>query len=231
MTAWPRRRFGTALIGFGAVGLALLLTLAVLVGLSLDGLGRAATDLVRQREQAIAMLEPAASALEEAATSAANAGGSLGSAAASARRGADLMTQLASAFDGLAQLGTFEILGARPFGALTDQFSGVAGEARGLGSDLTTTAGALDANVTDSAAVAADLRALADQLDELRTSVRAGAATPAADPASAGTLLRVAAGVIIALLAWLAIPAIVAIEIGRRWRRTPAIEGDAQLEG
>jgi hypothetical protein len=220
VTAWPRRRLGSALVGFGAVGLALLLALAVIVGLSLDGLGRAATDLAGQRESAIAMLEPAADALDRAATSAANAGASLTSAGGAARRASALTTQLAGAFDGLAQLGAFEILGARPFGALTGEFSSVATEARTLSGDLETTADALDANVTDSTTVAADLRTLADQLDRLRDSVRAGG-SPTTDPATAGTLLRIALIVILALLAWLAVPAVVAIELGRRWRRTP----------
>lgn len=230
MTEWPRRRLGTALLGFGAVGLALLATLAILVTLSLDGLGRAASDLARQRTEAIAMLEPAAAALNEAATSAANAGTSLTSAAGAARRAGDLMARLASSFDGLATLGSFEVFGTRPFGALTGEFALVAGEARLLAADLGTTAASLDANVTDSATVAASLRTLADQLDRLRDSVGAttgtgsgagGVDAPASDPGTAGTLLRVALAVILALLAWLAVPAIAAIEIGRRWRRLP----------
>lgn len=219
MTGWPRRRLGTALIGFGAVGLALLVTLAILVGLSLDGLGRAATDLARQRTEAIAMLEPAAAALDRAATSAANAGASLTSASASARRAAHLTTRLATAFDNLAVLGSFEVFGTRPFGALTGEFEAVATEARALSTDLATTAGTLDANVGDSTNVAADLRTVADQLERLRTSVSGTDESPASDPGTAGTMLRGALLVIMALLAWLAVPAIAAIEIGRRWRR------------
>jgi hypothetical protein len=219
--AWPRRRLGSALIGFGAAGLALLLTLAVLLGLSLDGLGRAATDLAQQRTQAIALLEPAAAALKEAAASAEHAGGSLNAAGGAARQAADLMNQLAGAFDGLAQLGSFDILGARPFGGLTGQFTGVAAQARDLSASLTTTAVSLDANVLDSTTVGADLRTLSDQLEKLRTSVSGTGAAPASDPASAGTLIRVAMIVVLGLLAWLAVPAIVAIEIGRRWRRAP----------
>lgn len=225
MTAWPRRRLGSALLGFGAIGLALLIALAALVALSLDGLGRAATDLAKQRTEAVAMLEPAASALDEAATSAERAGASLNSAGGAARQAADLMNQFAGAFDGLAQLGAFEVLGARPFGALTGEFSGVAAQARELSGSLTTTAVALDANVSDSATVAKDLRTLADQLARLRDSVDHTSSAPADDPAQAGTLLRVALVVILALLAWLAVPAIVAIELGRRWRRLPAAPG------
>ena len=224
MTGWPRRRLGSALIGFGATGLVLLVTLAILVALSLDGLGRAATDLATQRAEAMAMLEPAAAALDEAATRAANAGASLTSAGAAARRAADLTSQLAGAFDGLAQLGSFEILGARPFGDLTGQFTGVAAEARALSTDLTTTGGALDANVADSTAVAADLRALADQLGRLRDAAAASGSAPATDPATAGTLVRLTLFVILALLAWLAVPAIVSIEIGRRWRRESRVD-------
>lgn len=221
MTGWPRRRLGSALVGFGAVGLALLVTLAILVGLSLDGLGRAAADLARQREEAIAMLQPAASALDEAATSAANAGASLTTASTAARRASDLTTRLASSFDGLALLGSFEVLGARPFGSLAGEFASVATEARGLSADLATTAAALDANVGDSARVATALRALADQLERLRVSVAGSDGAPASDPETAEALLRMALAIILVLLAWLAVPAIAAIEIGRRWRRVP----------
>jgi hypothetical protein len=231
VTAWPRRRLGSALLGFGAVGLALLIVLAALVALSLDGLSRAATDLASQRAEAIRMLEPAAAALDEAATSAERAGASLRSAGGAARQAADLMNQLAGAFDGLAQLGAFEILGARPFGGLTGQFTGVATQARDLSANLGTTAAALDANVTDSSTVAKDLRTLADQLAKLRDSVGNNDAAPATDPAQAGTLVRVAVVVILALLAWLAVPAIVAIELGRRWRRLPQATGRASIRG
>lgn len=217
MTGWPRRRLGTALLGFGAVGLALLVSMAILVGLSLDGLGRAATDLERQRAEAIAMLEPAAAALDEAATSAANAGASLASATGAARRAGELMTRLGGAFDGLATLGSFEMFGTRPFGALTGEFGLVAAEARALATDLGRTAVSLDANVTDSTTVGASLRTLADQLDRLRDAVGG----TGSDLGTSGTLLRVALVVILALLAWLAVPAIAAVEIGRRWRRTP----------
>lgn len=232
MSGWPRRRLGTALIAFGAVGLALLVTLAILVGLSLDGLGRAAADLEGQRAEAVAMLEPAAAALDQAATSAANAGASLTSAAGAARRAGDLMTRLASSFDGLATLGSFDLFGTRPFGALSGEFALVAGEARLLATDLGTTAASLDANVADSATVAASLRALADQLERLRDSVGGSAATdaPAADPGTAGTLLRVALAVILALLAWLAVPAIAAIEVGRRWRRIPDAPAGSRVD-
>lgn len=232
MTGWPRRRLGTALIWFGAVGLALLVSLAIIVGLSLGGLSRAVTNLAGQRDEAIALLEPAAMALDEAASSAADAGSSLTSASAAARRGAALMTQLADAFDGLALLGSFDILGTRPFGALTGRFTGVATEARGLSVDLTSTAGALDANVIDSATVATDLRVLADQLGRLRASVLgAEAAATAADPETTGMLLRAALAVVLGVIAWLAVPAIAAIELGRRWRRVPDAIGGPEIEG
>ena len=230
MTGWPRRRLGSALLGFGAIGLVLIVTLGILVGLSLDGLGRAAADLARSRTEAIGMLKPAAAALDRAATSAANAGSSLTSASTAARRAADLTTRLASAFDGLALLGSFEILGARPFGSLTGEFASVATEARALSTDLTTTAAALDSNVADSTGVATELRALADQLGRLEASVAGTDGAPASDPGTAETMLRVALAVILALLAWLAVPAIAAIEIGRRWRRTAEAGADSRVD-
>ena len=88
--------------------------------------------------------------------------------------------------------------------------------------------------MTDSTTVATDLRTLADQLARLRDSIQDGSSADgdpdsgpglgAPDPATAGTLLRVALAVILALLAWLAVPAIAAIEVGRRWRRESRVD-------
>jgi hypothetical protein len=99
----------------------------------------------------------------------------------------------------------------------------------------------MDTNIADSSAVAEDLRALAGQLDALEASL--GAASPApgasAAPGTSGSpspassspavqegdastsSLPVAAArfVLVALLLWLAIPAIGSIWLGWRWSR------------
>ena len=81
----------------------------------------------------------------------------------------------------------------------------------------------METNITDSAAVAADLRTLSDQLAELESSLGANPDVTPANAANATLPVDIARIVLIGLLAWLAVPAIVAIWVGWRWYR-PALE-------
>jgi hypothetical protein len=228
-----RRRLGMGLIAFGVAGLVLIGSAGALVLASLSAVGDAATGFERQRTQLVEMLGPASAALDRAASSASNAGASLAETRASAAQAATLMTRLSDSFDSLAALGSFDILGARPFAAISGQFSQVAADSRTLSADLARTAAAMETNITDSAAVATDLRALADQLDELETSLgAAGTApgtptTPGTTPAAANASLPidVAKVVLVGLLLWFAVPAIVSIWIGWRWYRPVCAQG------
>ena len=214
-----RRRLGYGLLAFGLSGLVLLLAAAALVFGSLAAVDDAATGFERQRVELLAMLGPASSAMDSAATSAANAGASLTASAAAADQAAVLTTRLASSFEGLAALSSFDILGSRPFAGLAGEFAQVGVDARALSTDLTSTAGALRTNVADTAAVAADLRTLATQLDELESSLE----TPdAAGLGSATAAVNAARIVLVGLLAWLAVPAVIATWLGWRLSRRPA---------
>jgi hypothetical protein len=222
-----RRRLGLGLIAFGAIGLLLIASAGALVLASLSAVGDAATGFERQRTEIVGMLGPASAALERAASSASNAGTSLAKTRDSAAQAATLMTRLSESFDSLAGLGSFELLGARPFAAISGQFSKVATESRTLSTDLTTAAAAMDSNITDSASVAADLQVLADQLSALEASL---GTTPGSAPggspdgdvsttATASLPVDVAKVVLVGLLAWFAVPAIAALWIGWRWYR------------
>ena len=218
MTRRPRRRrLGYGLLAFGLSGLVLLLAAAALVFGSLAAVDDAATGFERQRAELVAMLGPASSAMDSAAMSASNAGGSLTSSAAAADQAAVLTTRLASSFEGLAALSSFEVFGSRPFAGLAGEFTQVGGDARALSTDLTSTAAALRTNVADTAAVAADLRSLALQLDELEASL---GAFDGAGLGSATAALNAARIVLVGLLAWLAVPAVLCTWLG--WRLTRA---------
>jgi len=213
-----RRRLGLGLLAFGISGLVLVLLAAVLVLGSLAAVDTAASGFERQRAELVAMIEPAASSLSDAATSASNAGSSLTTASDASRRAADLTARLATSFEGMAGLGSFEVFGTRPFAGVASQFSDVATQSRTLSSELTATADALSTNVADSAAVAADLRDLADRLRQLE------AGTGGAGGADAGSSLPIGAArlVLLGLLAWLAVPAIVSTWLGWRLARRPS---------
>ena len=219
MTRRSRRRLGYGLLAFGLSGLVLLAAAAALVFGSLAAVDDVATGFERQRAELLAMLGPASSAMDGAATSASNAGASLTTSAAAADQAAVLTTRLASSFEGLASLSSFEIFGSRPFAGLAGEFNQVGADARALSTDLTSTAGALRTNVVDTAAVAADLRTLATQLDELESSL------VASDGGSLGTAtaaLNAARIVLVGLLAWFAVPAVLCTWLGWRLSKRPA---------
>jgi hypothetical protein len=214
-----RRRLGMGLIAFGVAGLVLIGSAGVLVFASLSAVGDAATGLQAQRNQLVSMLGPASAALERAAASASNAGTSLAETRDSATQAATLMTRLSESFDSLVSLGSFDILGARPFAGLSGQFIQVATESRTLSTDLSATAASMDTNITDTTAVAADLRTLADQLSTLNASLGASPDGTVPSAGSASLPIDLAKLVLIGLLLWLAVPAIAALWIGWRWYR------------
>lgn len=213
-----RRRLGMGLIAFGTVGLVLLGAAGALVLASLRAVDDAASGFAEQRTEILAMLGPASEALEGAADSASNAGTSLASTRDAATQASELVTRLSASFESLASLGSFEILGARPFASLSGQFADVAAQSRTLSADLAMTAGAMQTNISDSAAVAEDLRALAAQLDSLEASLGGGSD---GDAAATDTSLPIAAAkfVLVGLLVWLAVPALAALTLGWRWTR------------
>ena len=214
-----RRRLGMGLIAFGVAGLVLIGSAGALVLASLSAVGDAATGFERQRTEIVEMLGPASAALERAASSASHASTSLIETRDSAAQAAQLMTRLSESFDSLASLGSFDVFGARPFAQISGQFAQVATESRTLSADLARTAAAMDTNITDSAAVAADLRTLANQLDELESSLGAAGASGTQSAASASLPIDIAKLVLIGLLLWFAVPAIAALWIGWRWYR------------
>jgi hypothetical protein len=214
-----RRRIAYGLLGFGLSGLVLLLAATALVLGSLRAVDDAASGFERQRAELVAMIGPAAEALDSAAASVTNAGASLNSSADAAEQAATFTTRLAGSFEGLAALGSFEVFGARPFAGLADEFARVGTDARALSGDLLTTAGALRTNVADTTSVAADLRTLSTRLEALEASL---GASSGAGLGSAAAALNVARVVLLGLLAWLAVPAVLATWLG--WRMTRRFE-------
>jgi hypothetical protein len=215
---------GLGLMTFGVTGLLLLLVTAMLLLGSLRSIGDAASGFERQRTEILAMLDPAASALSDAADSAAHAGSSLTAASDASRRGADLTSRLATSFESMAGLGAVDIFGTRPFAGVTAGFSDVAAQSRALSVDLASTADALATNVTDSQAVSTDLHSLADRLAQLEAELRAsgGVTTSSGPPILAVELL------FLALLLWLAVPAVASLWLGWRLTRGPLPNLDAR---
>ena len=213
-----RRRAGRWLMAFGGSGLILLALAAFLVVGALGALGGAAASLEDQRVRLVALIDPTAQALDRSATTAENAGASFQASGAAARDAASMTAELAAAMDSMATAAQLEVLGIRPFATLADDLSSVATRSRTLATDLETTASALESNVVDSQAMADDLRTLVGELETMRLQL--GVTETGGDDASgAGTMIALARIVLLGLLAWLAVPAVIAIWLGWRWRR------------
>jgi len=218
-----RRRIGLGLLAFGVAGLVLIGAAAAFVLASLRAVEDAASGFEVQRTEILSMLGPASAALDGAASSASHAGASLEQTREAATQAAELMNRLATSFESLAELGEFDVFGTRPFASLSGEFNAVATQSRTLAANLADAATAMETNVIDSEAVAAQMRVLASQLKELEASLdpghegEGGGGTP---PLAGASLPVAAAGfVLVGLLIWLAIPAIAAIWLGWRLSR------------
>jgi len=209
-----RRRVAWGLVAYGLVGIVLAATCAFLLLRSMPLL--ASVD--RQRTEIVHSLDLTADAIADIELGAGRAGDSLRSAAASARNAATLSDDLAATMASLRDTSTdISILGSHPFGALADDFDRVAGKANALSATMTTLAGSLDLNTSDFATVSSDATALRSQVTSLR-DVLAG------DGAALGGSLDVLLLVGLAILLWLAVPAIASLAVGITWLR--AVEGD-----
>ena len=198
------------LAAFGLAGLVLTAAAATLVIGSLGAIAGVASSLDRQRAQLVDLIDPAAAALNRSADSAANASVSLTSSAAAAEDAAALTSQLADSMAAMSQAASFQVFGAQPFGAAAASLAQVAASSRTLSGDLHTTATSIAANVTDSAGVAADLRDLARQLTAIGVSANAAGSASSVS----ATALDFGRAILLGLLAWLAIPAFIALLLG-----------------
>lgn len=202
-------------MAYGLVGILLAAACAVLLLRAMPLL----SSIDRQRAEIVRALDLTATAIGDIDVGAGRAGGSLRSAAASARSAATLSDDLAGTMSSLRDTSTdLSILGSHPFGALADDFDRVAGRANALSASMTTLAGSLDLNTADFETVSADATALRAQVTSLR-DVLAG------DGAALGGSLDALLLVGLAILLWLAAPAIASLAVGIAWLR--ATEADA----
>lgn len=212
-----RRLLGVGLTAYGLLGLAaasLVVVATFAVGPELESTFER---IDRQREAIVATLESSASALERTAALADEAAGALASsgdiaseAANVSRRLADTLSRLASTF------GSFAILGNEPFAPLASDANQLAAQLRGIATDLDALGIRLRSIASDVPALADDLEATSEQLvvlaDELEQLTIAESSTMA---------LRWLAIGIVLLVAWLIVPALVALGVGINLLRRP----------
>jgi hypothetical protein len=213
-----RRLVGVGLALYGALSLVLILILLMLVIAPRDD-DDGLLGLDAQRRQLLGVIDASAMAIENAETAARGVDDTLLSTGSAAASAALLMDQLSTTMRELAASLRISILGSQPFAGPADQFDLVAAQAGRVAADL------------DLAAVsvrlgAADMVALADQLDSLRAEVTLMRGR-LDEPFDEGPWRLVAA----AILAWLVVPALVSLWVGLRWSRRVAPPGAPRDRG
>jgi hypothetical protein len=210
LSSTRRRWLGVGLTAYGLLGLAAA-TLVVVAALAVGPEVEATLARVdQQRDTIVATLESSASALERtadlsesAATALSSSGDAVQQAADVARRFADTLSRLASTF------GSFSILGNTPFAPLAADATQLAAQLRGIALDLDALGIQLGSIARDVPALAADLQATSDQLATLAADVESIAVAE-----SSATVLRWLLVGIVLLVAWLVIPAVIALGVG-----------------
>jgi hypothetical protein len=191
----PTRRLGWALIAYGAVGIVLLIIVAVV---AFDAAARAE----RLVGSANTTLESAATTADAAADAFTGADESLNRGAASAADAATLSREASGTLRSLSAAMELSIFGAQPLLPLADDFAATADQAASLADQLDGVGTALSDTQIDITLVGQQMRDLADDLTAL---------SPSGGPAASMPPLRL----IVALLAiWLGLPAVGALGAG-----------------
>jgi hypothetical protein len=208
--AGRRRAEGVALVAFGLTGIVLVvLGLAVLARLGATDPSPGAPPATDPAVELRLTLAASEAALRDAATSSRSAGAGLVEAADAAGAAGTLMTDLGSTMRGLAEALRISVLGAQPFAAVAPAFDAVADRASAVATDLEAVRTTVRVGADDLEALADRLAGLGDRVSSLRESV--GAAMLGGFEGLES--LRLFA---VALLAWLAVPAVASVWLGIR---------------
>jgi hypothetical protein len=196
-----RRTLGRGLIAYAIVGLALIVSGAV-VGLD------TASRIERLATEADGAISAAARATEAAADSFTNVDASLAEAQDSAAAASVLARDASGTLRALAVAMELSILGAQPLLPLANEFATSADQANELATTLGSVGSSLGETRTDVARISAELDLLSRELASLQVSSGGGAPPP----------LRLFVAL---LLAWIALPAVGSLIAGTALLRTP----------
>lgn len=212
-----RRAIGVGLTAYGLIGLVagvLVVLATVAVGMRMEP---AAASLDRQRDAVVATLESGAASLAKTAALIDDSAGAVQSsseiasqAANVTRTVADTLTRLAGTF------GSFEVLGNAPFGPLASDATQAAAQLREIALDLDALGIRLGGIGRDLPPLADDVAATSTELATLASEL-AAFEVPESAAAAFGWLL---VG-IVAMVAWLLVPAVAALAVGIALLRRP----------
>jgi hypothetical protein len=215
LTFRRRRYLGLGLLAYGLAGLLLLAVAGAVIGGTIQQLSVAGATVGEQRDALVDTLRATSLTMRNASSGVGNVGESLTAAHTSADHAAGLARSMGNTLRGLSAAMNVQIFGTRPLAGLASGFDNAAGQSEELAADLDAVGTALAQNTTDLETSRKDLAALSQRVDLLVASVET-------TPFGAGQEPFIAELVFVALLVWLAVPAVASVALGVALLRTVA---------
>jgi hypothetical protein len=199
----------TGLMAYGLIGLVIAAVLLAALGPGdLGGLAR----IDAERQAVVDLIASTETTAIDSQAAVVRAGGSIDAGADAAGESAGFARQLASALRQLGSTLRVELFGSRPFESAAGDVEGAADRADAAASGLDRAAAEARSGAEGMTALAADLQTASVELANVRHGLEGTASLGASL-----TWLRLA---LLALVLWMAVPALASLWLGARLRRT-----------
>jgi hypothetical protein len=205
---------GSALLAYGVAGLAVLVMVGFAAGVAATRLQGVLGTFATERDRLVVLLDDTSLALDTAGQAIDHAGSSLADTGSALGDAATLAQTVSAGARNLVGVTSFSILGQQPFAGFAGSLNSMAGDTDQLAASLSSSAASVGGSATDLTALGVRVRAIRDEIGLIRNDLSS------MDLGTGGWLPIAGLGVL-ALLVWLGIPAVAAIWLGLRWRRTP----------
>lgn len=203
------RPVAAGIAAFGAAGLLLALVLIV----SLARLATTAGSLAHEQQALVGLIESSRAAALDGQAAAQRAEAGVTATADAADRASGFIKELAAALRATSSSLRVDLFGSQPFAAAADRVAGAADQADQTAIGLTEAANEARAGATQLGSVTADLGRVADSMAGIENGLAPGGGLD-------DTSLAVLEVALVALVAWLAVPAAVCLWLGfALWRR------------
>ena len=199
------RMLGVALMIYGTVGLAAALYAHGLVRDAFAS-ARELGSVADEKQRALRSLQSISTTLADASTASANIRSSFQESQTSLKTAADVASDLAVAFEQVANTAGFNVFGVQPLAPVAQPFQESSARLQTLAQDLTRTSDAVGANANDAQRLAGDFTRLRADVDELARSV---SRLPADPPSGQGAERLETA--LSAMLVWIGLQGLAAI--------------------
>lgn len=168
---WRRRLVGLGLIGYGLIGIALFVAVALAIARPLERAQRLSSSVESQRAALTVTLDETSSTIRQMSDAVGRMDFSLSEAKAATDRGSSIASGVATSMFQLRDAMSLSIFGAQPLISLAVGFDNSAHQLQLLGDNMTAIGLALEGNRADVLTTSTNLRLLAESVGQLSTAV------------------------------------------------------------